>query len=238
MLNKIFGSLLSVFFLSTALIAQNDTLSTVVPSNDSVKTNSQFYLSWHYFNAYRSFEDNTVNQIYEQRLNEEAINTQGLEFGTYMDLTKNLNVGLGLGFHNGGETYTFDDPDTDSSFTYTNKYRQVSLPIRLHYQLGTEIQPFGFVGIIPSSILGRKYESSYTDTSGILIENDPEIFKDNLNAFQFVGTAGLGIKFNFDNTSFFVMGEYRQYFTNTYTGLFLTHFQRLIGGSAGLSFRF
>ncbi len=236
MLDKIFCVLILV--LSNLSFAQITGTGDSKISTDSLENKSHLYFSWQYFNAFRSFEDNTSASFYKERLDEKPINTQGLEFGTYIDFTKNVNVSLGLGLFNGGETWTFEDSISDSSFTYINKYRQVSLPIRLNFQLGNTIQPFGFIGIIPSSILGRKYESSFTNSNGTLTENDPIIFKTNINAFQFMGTAGLGVKFDFVNSTVFIMGEYRQHFTNTYTGLFLTHFQRLIGGSIGVSFRF
>jgi len=237
MLDRIFYSFILIL-LSSSSIAQNDTLEHVKIDGDSIKNSTHLYFSWHYFNAYRAFEDNTDNLFYQDRLNEEPINTQGLELGTYIDLSKNLNISLGLGFFNGGETWSYNDSISDSSFTYINKYRQISLPVRLNFQIGSSIQPFGFIGVIPSSILGRKYESSFTNAKGVLTENNPEIIQDNISSFQFIGTAGIGVRFDFTNSTVFVLGEYRQHFTNTYTSLFLTHFQRLIGGSVGVSFRF
>lgn len=206
---------------------------------DTVRSsNNNIYISGQYFNAYRSFEDLSITKSYANRLKETSVNTGGIEVGSYVELTKNIDLGVGISFFGGGEQWMYSDSISDSSFMYTNKYRQVAVPLRVHFHLGKELKWVTFVGLIPSSILSKRYESSYTNEKGTLVENEIESKQDNINSFQFIGSAGTGVSYHFENTSIFLLGEYRHHFTNTYTGLFLNHQQKLIGCSFGISYRF
>ncbi|MFK8038187.1 MAG: hypothetical protein AB8B74_07865 [Crocinitomicaceae bacterium] len=206
-------------------------------SNDSLNR-TNIYISGQFFNAYRSFEDLSASNSYSNRISEESISTGGVELGSYIKLNDKFDLGIGVSFFGGGEQWSYFDSISDSSFMYVNKYRQIAVPFRLHFHLGDELRWVTFLGVIPSSILGRRYESSYTNDEGILTENEIETFQDNLNSFQLAATVGTGVSYQLGNASVFLLGEYRYHFTNTYTGLFLNHQQKLIGGSLGMTFSF
>lgn len=225
--------------LCTFLLLTSSTFS--FSQTDSVTDSlnkTKIYISGQYFNAYRSFEDLSIAKAYANRLEETSIKTGGIEIGSYIKLSKKLDLSIGASFFGGGEQWMYSDSISDSSFMYINKYRQIAVPFRLHFHIGNDLQWVTFVGLVPSSILGRRYESNYTDKAGSLVENEIESNQDNINSFQFSASVGTGVSYQFDHASVFLLGEYRYHFTNTYTGLFLNHQQKLIGGSIGLTYSF
>jgi len=94
------------------------------------------------------------------------------------------------------------------------------------------------VGVIPSGILPRRFARAYINAAVAETENDILSSESNINAVQFIGTAGGGVSYSFDAVGFFAQFEYRRHFTNTYTGLFLSHKQSLLGGTIGLTYSF
>jgi hypothetical protein len=209
------------------------------PKEDSATTDKQsstLYVSGQYFNAFRVVEDLTFDQAFDSLNAEQPAATGGIEVGTHINFSERVWLSVGVNFFGGGESWLYADSLTDSTFSYTNKYRQIALPLRLNYGVGDQLKWFGFIGVIPSSILGRTYQSKFTNANGVLSENDIEVIETNINSFQFIGTCGTGISYSFGTTTIFGNIEYRHHFSNTYSGIFLNHYQRLLGGNIGLSF--
>ena len=237
MLNKIFllAVMLTSFYSS---FAQTD--SIVEERNDLNKSmsndkNANFYMAGQYFRASRSFEDVSGISLYDSVLFQQPLNTGGFEFGTFIKLSEGFNMSVGFNYYGGGECWGFSDSLSDSTYTYNNKYRQVAIPIRLQIEFGEAFKSYSFVGVIPSSILGRRYSSSYANSNGTVTENDVLVIHDNINSFQFSGAVGTGLSYDFDGVKVFAHVEYRHHFTNTYVGLYLKHYQKLIGGAFGLA---
>lgn len=235
---KFFPFLISVFFSALTFGQINNKGEASEAIGDSIETKSNFYVSAQFFNATRQIEDLSSSQRFDSLSFEEPINTQGFEIGTIITLSKRLQLGVGLNLFSGGETWSFADSLSDSSFTYTNKYRQMGVPLRLSLFFGNKLKYYGFLGLIPSTILNRRYESSFTRAEGFEVENDVERTNDDINSFQLIGTAGAGLSYQLGPASIFAQVEIRQHLTNTYTGIFLNHTQRLVGGSVGLTFNF
>ena len=212
--------------------AQNDSLTHQTAGK------SNFYMAGQLFNASRSIEDLSTGNKFDSLSFQKPINTGGFELGTSINLSEKLFLTVGVNYFGGGESWSYADSLSDSTFLYNNKYRQIAVPIRLNLQFGDALKWYGFVGLIPSSILGRRYESSYTNANGSLTENDIVVDQENINAFQFIGTVGTGLSYDLGDIKIFSHIEYRRHFTNTYTGIFLKHHQKLIGGSLGLSIVF
>ncbi|MFK8044331.1 MAG: outer membrane beta-barrel protein [Crocinitomicaceae bacterium] len=241
MLNKCLG-IAGLFLMSFSLYGQHDSTSinTTVLTNDSEleETKSTLYFSGQVFNAHRTFSDLSNNMRYDSALTQQPTITGGFETGVHMTLSNHFYLGVGANYFGGGESWTYSDSLSDSTYSYVNKFRQIAVPIRLNFHFGNAFKGYGFVGAIPSSILTRRFESSFTNAGGVETENDIVSSEENINSFQFIGSVGAGFSYSFEDVGFFAQLEYRHYFTNTYTGLFLTHNQTLLGGSVGLTYSF
>ena len=228
----------SLIFFSTCIYAQGVNSEIVLDSQAEDTLSSDSYIHISYFSAFRTFKDESSNKKYSKRLDEKAISTSGIEIGKIIKINQQFNFSIGVTFFGGGESYQYSDNVTDSTFYYKNVYHQIGIPIRLNFEMGNKVKGFVFAGVVPASILHRRYESNYTDEKGKIFENEIETFKNDLAMFQISGSFGGGIKYSFKNTTLYAMGEYRPYFSNTYTGLFLSHQMRLIGGSFGMIYSF
>jgi len=228
--------LIILIFLSKNAFSQKDSATVSTDSVVPVSTQSSvFYVQGSYLNSFRTFEDNTPYGVLYRRNNEAPISTGGFELGTHIELTKHTKLSLGVSFFSGGEDYSFSDTLTDSTFYYKNKYRQVGIPLKLNFIIGSTWQAYGFAGVIPSSILHRQYSSDYTTVEGEEIENDVEVIKNGLASFQLVGSVGLGARYQFSSGSVYAFGEYRQNLTNTYLSDFVVHRMRAVGFGLGVT---
>ncbi|MFD1552703.1 hypothetical protein DNU06_08940 [Putridiphycobacter roseus] len=215
--------------------------SSFAKGADEIITNENeatFYMQGNYFYAYRDFTDLSVYQGYQNRLEETAIFTKGIEVGAFLPLSPRFKISIGASFIGAGEGYDFESSTNDSSYHYVNKYQQIAIPLRLYYEVGEQISWFGFVGLIPSTILQKRVESSYTDATGKEFENEIDAKSENITSFQIAATVGTGVKYNFGNAGVYLNVDYRKYFSNTYTGLFLEHKMYLLGGTLGLTYQF
>lgn len=191
--------------------------------NDSIDK-STYYITVGYINSFRKFEDLSPYEFYSIKEVEQPINTFGLGFGTFIDLTKNLKLELGVSYVLQGEQYNYSDSLSDSTFHYVNKYRHFGIPLRLKYNIGkNNLKGFLYGGIIPSSILSNKYESEYSTATGVKNTNDIQSKTNDLASFNLATSVGFGVSYQLNNIGFMIMPEYRYNLLNTFDSVFIEH---------------
>jgi len=195
---------------------------------------SQFYLTGAFINSYRNFEDLSAYQSLGKRYLETPINTFGLGFGTYIPLTKKLELDLGISYVLQGEQYNYADSLSDSTFNYVNKYRHFGVPLRLKLNFGEgNLKGFIIGGVIPSSIVSIRYESKFTTKEGSETINEVKKITNDLASFNLVGSIGVGVSYEMGDFGFIITPEYRYNFFNTYSGVPVTHNLWSWGGNFG-----
>ena len=226
--------LLGFLFLSAASISfgqivtgdvggeENDEKDKKKEKKERVKTQrdsltgTTYYLTGMYNFGHRSFEDRSAYGAYQSWENQTAGHSGGATLGLLMPLNDFLSLDLGFTYFGHRENAFYDDPDSDSTHTFSNTYMQIGVPLKLRYTYGDKFQLFGFAGVTPINLLNVRYNESYTRKNGANIVSETELIKDKLSIFNVMATAGLGITYNLDWVGFTLYPEYRHYLINTY----------------------
>jgi hypothetical protein len=252
MLKLLIISVLSIIY-SNALVAQivtNETqnqpktkkdTTTIIPQNiapDTVFTTAYFTIG--YFNTFRTFLDETPYQSLKEWELQTATQNLGLNLGMYLPIANHFSIDLGINYLPYGETFSYADSLSDSTFSYTNKYQQVGLPVKLKFtffnaapnDLG--FKPFIALGVVPSTIFSNRYFSSYTTKKGFEIKNDIQKKTNNLSTIVFAGSMSVGFTYKTPKVGFKLVPEFRYNFSNTYAGVLWQHNLWAWGVSAGI----
>ncbi len=189
--------------------------------------------------AYRSFEDQSVYDVHVNKNDEIPMYTGGVSLGILMPLTNHLSVDAGITFFGHGEAYDYSAADSDSTFSYTNVYMQVGIPLKLRYTVGDDIQFFGFAGITPINILSRRYDVAYRVADGEPFDLPIASIKDDFTQINVMASGGIGMNYYFKTMGISLSAEYRRHLGNTYS---VDTFKRVhhmygIGLRLGLNFR-
>jgi hypothetical protein len=198
-----------------------------------------YYLTYLYNFSGRQFQDNSVFGSYadwEEQVPERA---NGVSGGIFLPVSGNLSLDIGITLFGHKERYAYDDPNSDSTFAYSQSYMQLGMPIKMRYTYGDQFQVFGFAGFTPLNILHVRYQENYTTALGSAVERDLEKVQDKLSIFNLMGTVGIGLSFNMDWIGITVYPEYRYHFFNSYNSQKpIDHRMRSFGINTGLTLRF
>lgn len=177
---------------------------------------STYYLTGMYTYGHRSFTDNSPYSTYETWNDQTAGSSGGITLGLLMDLNKNFSLDMGISYFGQKENYNFDDPDSDSTYFFSNTYMQLGVPIKLRYTYGDRLQIFGFVGLTPLNLLNVRFNESYNTKQGLSIISETELIKEKLSTFNLQTNAGFGMTYNLDWVGFTLYPEFRYNVINTY----------------------
>lgn len=194
-----------------------------------------YYLNWTGIQGFRNFEDLSVFGSFTKWNDQTPLFTQGINFGVIMPLTNNLSLDLGAAYFNHGEQYNYDDPDTDSSYSYLTKYQNLGVPLKLRFTYGDKLQFFAFAGIAPMNIIKRKRTIEYTSAVGARSEL-PEEIEESVSGFNLMASGGIGVNYYLNRVGFTLYPEYRYHILNTYenSNIPLKHNMYGLGVNAGI----
>ncbi|MEX1002818.1 MAG: outer membrane beta-barrel protein [Crocinitomicaceae bacterium] len=198
-----------------------------------------YYLTGMVNYGYRSFVDNSVYGSYADWNDQKADYSGGGTIGVFLPLTGSFSLDLGFTYFGHKEKYNFDDPDSDSTYYFSNTYMQIGMPVKLRYTYGDKFQLFAFVGLTPVNILNVRFNELFTRMDGTVVERETELVKEKLSIFNLMGTAGVGLSYNFDWIGITLYPEYRHHLLNTYDPQKpLTHRMYGLAINAGITLRF
>jgi hypothetical protein len=131
------------------------------------KVTTMLYLGAGINHSYRNLQSNKLpfGKPIGTRANEQAIDVWTFHMGYKQTLSKHFQIDAGLHFDKFGEMYDFQDPLSDSAFSYTNRYAFIGLPIQFNLTFG---QRFVFSvggGIQPVLATNYKTEEQITDAN-------------------------------------------------------------------------
>ncbi len=210
------------------------------PFDPSKLTGSQAYLSGLLMKSYRNFEDQTFSGIYNYEENQTPKWTTGGTVGLLIPLDNGLSLDMGASYFGYAEQNVYEDPNSDSTFTFSTVYRQGSIPLKIRYTYGSDFQVFAFAGLAPSNIFELKNTTSFTRANGTEGETVVDKTETGYVPFHLMLNGGVGLNYfknQFGLTAYF---EHRRNMTNTYGNDVLKRVHKLYGYgvSFGLTYRF
>jgi hypothetical protein len=203
-------------------------------------TGTTYYLTGMYSLGHRKFEDRSPFDAYASWNNQTPGYSGGVSVGLLMPLNKFLSLDLGFTYFGHREDAFYESPSSDSTYSFSNTYMQVGVPLKLRYTYGDKFQFFAFAGMTPVNILNVRFNESYTKANGTSIVSETAIIKEKLSIFNVMATAGLGITYNLDWIGFTLYPEYRHSLINTYDlqALQVDHKMFSLALNLGMTLRF
>ena len=184
-------------------------------SRDSL-SGTTYYVTGMANYGYRYFTDNSVYGSYAEWNKQTAALTGGGSFGVIIDLNDHFSVDIGVTAFGHKEEYSYSDPDSDSTYYFSNNYVQVGVPIRLRYTIGNRFQFFGFAGLTPVNLINIRFNERYNRADGAEVLPETELIKNKLAIFNVMAAGGLGVTYNFDWIGITLYPEYRLHLFNSY----------------------
>jgi hypothetical protein len=129
-----------------------------------------------------------------------------------------VRVESGLLWLQQGEQYAFNDPNSDSSLSYTNKYRYLGLPLALNLQYGSSFRVFLGAGIAPMIFNRSIQQINWSTALGANEKETIKIKNNNYSSAVFQGFVQAGVQYTGERGwGMILKAVYRQQFTNTYS---------------------
>ncbi|NDB34988.1 MAG: hypothetical protein EB023_06505 [Flavobacteriia bacterium] len=171
-------------------------------------------------NNYRSLSPNPnfLNVPLGERQNEKAARIWSYGLGLHTGIGKWLLFDSGLQFIQNGESYSYEDPSSDSTLQYVAKYRYIGMPLSLCFHTGKALRIFLGPGITP--VIFQQYVKSSEWTTALGSKKD-DLFKERNNSYAASGLqvfGQIGLQYA-SKTGWGTMVKfiYRSQITNTYS---------------------
>jgi hypothetical protein len=149
------------------------------------------------------------------RADEGKLKTWSFGIGLRNKITDHVAWEGGIAFYRNGESYLFEGVDTLSSYETT--YSFISMPIKVNYLMGSKVQLIAAAGIIPQMFMRYKQVGKNEDVNGTETEFEFKT-RSGYSSFVLSGVLNVGVQLQMsDRTKIFVIPEFRQQFTSTYT---------------------
>lgn len=214
------GVFLSIFIFD--LKGQIVSISSGDEKNQSPKT--AIYLKNIISESYRTVADNPYYNYspIAELSNEKAIINYNMELGIVVPMSKFFFIETGIGLYNNGETSSFEDLNSDSTFTYTNRFSYFGMPIKLKwiplsFLASKNKFEFGIcAGVIPQVLFSYRQERNWTTSYGSRGSEDYKI-KDNINTTNLCAVLECDLAYIINNEiAFHLVGSYRKSYLNSF----------------------
>lgn len=177
-----------------------------------------FYVGAGRVYANRSLEPNVApfGEELGIRADETGLKTWSFQVGVRNRVHRFVSYDVGFALDRFGESYSYDDPDTDSTFSYTSRYSYYAMPLQLLFTYGKDARFFVGGGLQPQLLGGYRQRSEWTTT--LSSTGDSEVKRtDGLNGFGLGAIVSAGFQLRFGKTtSIYVLPSYTWNLTNTY----------------------
>ncbi|PWL24127.1 MAG: hypothetical protein DCO96_15165 [Fluviicola sp. XM-24bin1] len=205
-----------------------------------VKTEVIAFANWS--NTFRDLRPNSANdglfgEPLGERANEANLNVWSYGLGIRSDLKNRFMWQGGISWLRNGETYQYDDPDTDSTFAYQTFYNYVAMPLKVMYRYGYRVRFYGGIGLVPQMFFSYRQEQQWTTVNNTQMDETVKT-RNGFNSFVLSGTITAGIQLRFNKgSSIFIEPEYRLHLTNSFEEIdSYEHFGRAFGINMGFTY--
>jgi len=175
--------------------------------------------------CFRSIEINDyfANSSIEQYENEEAIHLYQMEIILQLPITEIGFLETGIGFYQNGESSNYVDPNSDSTFRYSNQFQYFGLPLKLSLQKSIIKFKSGHIslgissGFVPLLLNGYNQKRAWTTNFG---SRNSETLKDRtyITSYNVLGVLETTIGYHFkEDYGIHLMGNYNKSLMNSFT---------------------
>ncbi|MCR9173650.1 MAG: porin family protein [bacterium] len=207
---------------------------------EPVKTEVIAFANWS--NTSRVLRPNSANDgLFGEPLgireDEKNLNVWSYGLGFRSDLGKRFMWQGGISWIRNGETFTYEAPDTDSTFAYQTFYNYIAMPLKVLFKHGSRVRVYGGVGLTPQMFFSYRQEQQWTTETNTQMDETIKT-KNGYNSFVLSGTVTAGVQLRFNKgSSIFVEPEYRIHLTNSYESIdSYEHFGRAFGVNMGFTY--
>jgi len=151
-----------------------------------------------------------------KRADEKTLNTWSYFLGVRGEMKAGFFWEGGLAFLQNGESYSYNDPATDSSFIYKTTYTYVGMPLKINFAHGDVFRIYGGAGLLPQMFFGYKQHQQWSTPANGSSSNDITM-KSGYNSFVLSAIASLGFELSIHkNWRIFAAPELRWQLNSTY----------------------
>ncbi len=104
----------------------------------------------------------------------------------------------GVSLMRNGESYSFEDPLSDSTSSYQSNYSYFGMPLRINFVVGKIVRFYAAIGLVPQMFLGYRQEK-YWLTNSNATKNESVETKIGYNSFVLSGMGNIGAMIDFQN---------------------------------------
>jgi len=134
------------------------------------------------------------------RADETGLKAWSFQLGVRNRVSSFMSYDAGVAIDRTGESYSYDDPDTDSTFSYTTRYTYYALPLQVFFTYGKDFRIFAGGGIQPQLFAGYRQEQKWT--TAVNAEESAEIEKKtDINTFGIAAIASAGVQWRLGKTT-------------------------------------
>jgi len=150
------------------------------------------------------------------RADETGLKSWSYQVGVRNRVSKFVSYDAGFALDRFGESYEYDDPNSDSTFSYTSRYSYYAMPIQVFFTYGKDLRIFAGGGIQPQLLAGYRQERKWNTTLGSAQEETLK-GKDGFNGFGMGLIASAGFQWRLNkNTSLYVLPSWVWNLSSTY----------------------
>lgn len=150
------------------------------------------------------------------RADETGLKAWSFQAGVRNRVSRFISYDAGFALDRFGESYEYDDPDTDSTFSYTSRYSYYAMPIQVFFTYGKDLRVFAGGGIQPQLLAGFRQEQKWNTTLGSTGEATLK-GKDGFNEFGMGLIMSCGFQWRLNrNTSLYVLPSWVWNLTSTF----------------------
>lgn len=150
------------------------------------------------------------------RADEAGLKAWSFQIGMRNRVSSFLSYDLGVAFDRMGESYLYEAPDSDSTFSYKTRYSYFSVPAQVLFTYGKDLRFFIGGGLQPQLFAGYRQEQEWTTETQA--KDDKEITSaKGLNTFALGILASAGVQFRLGNkSSLYILPSMLWNVTSTY----------------------
>jgi hypothetical protein len=104
----------------------------------------------------------------------------------------------GLAFMRNGESYSYADPLSDSTYSYQTNYSYFGMPVRINVVVGKLVRFYAGLGLVPQMFMGYR-QDRYWSTNSNTTGNEKFTSKSGYNSFVLSGIGNVGVMIDFQN---------------------------------------
>lgn len=174
---------LMIFEINAQIVSISSENQKNNPNKTSIFVNNLIFQSFRNVEENPFYDYSSIDQLSQEK----TIFTYNFELGIVLPIARSFYIESGVGFYQNGESSSFEDISSDSTYNYTNRFGYVGIPIKLKWipistAYGKNKFNFGLkAGAIPQILFSYRQQRNWTTSYGSRQSEDYKI-RDNLNS--------------------------------------------------------